>query len=328
MNLLKKNQNGMALMIVLWVLVLLSALATEFAIAMRTEVRTTRNHKEDTESYYLAKAGIHLAMAELYKTAKYHAYTEEYGFIVGNPPPPVKAQGQQFTEAIAEFDVILRQNISLGNGIVSYTIIDENRKINLNTADPVLLNKALEYSGVTDANLRSIIADSILDWIDADDNHRVNGAESDYYLTLPQPYRAKNDKFEDVDELIYVRGMTEEILYGSSDGTATSDANAALRGIAQYFTVENIPHVNPNTAGPEILAIVYNETQMQEMMKKRAESGGFLNVVSTHFRIIATGKMNDSNTRHTITAMIEKFGNDAKATLMTRHWKDNTLDYE
>ena len=52
------NQSGIALMIVLWVLVLLMALATEFAFSMKMEVNTTRNYKEDAESYYLAKAGL------------------------------------------------------------------------------------------------------------------------------------------------------------------------------------------------------------------------------------------------------------------------------
>ena len=56
-------------MVVLWIMVLLSALATEYLMSMKTEVHTTRNFKEDIESYQLAKAGINLAMAELMKTA-------------------------------------------------------------------------------------------------------------------------------------------------------------------------------------------------------------------------------------------------------------------
>ena len=46
-------------MVVLWVLVLLMAMATEFAFSMKGEVNTTRNFKEDIETYHLAKAGIH-----------------------------------------------------------------------------------------------------------------------------------------------------------------------------------------------------------------------------------------------------------------------------
>ena len=87
MKRLNSNQNGIALMIVLWVLVLLIALATEFAFSMKMEVNTTRNYKEDTESYYLAKAGLNLALAELLKTARFHSIHEEYGWITFCPDP-------------------------------------------------------------------------------------------------------------------------------------------------------------------------------------------------------------------------------------------------
>ena len=63
MKKLKNNEKGIALMAVLWVLVILIALATEFAFSMKMEVNTTRNHKEDMESYYLSKAGFNLFLA-------------------------------------------------------------------------------------------------------------------------------------------------------------------------------------------------------------------------------------------------------------------------
>ena len=44
MKKLNSNQSGIALMIVLWVLVLLMALATEFAFSLYFEVNTTRNY--------------------------------------------------------------------------------------------------------------------------------------------------------------------------------------------------------------------------------------------------------------------------------------------
>lgn len=61
------NERGMAFILVVWVVVLLLAIGTQFAYSMRTEVNTTRNYKEDTQAYYLAKAGVNLAMAEILK---------------------------------------------------------------------------------------------------------------------------------------------------------------------------------------------------------------------------------------------------------------------
>ena len=45
-------------------------------------------------------------------------------------------------------------------------------------------------------NMTNDVADAILDWIDSDDNPRQYGAEAEYYLALPQPYRAANCCFD------------------------------------------------------------------------------------------------------------------------------------
>ena len=87
-----KNEKGLAFILVVWVLVLLIALGTEFAFSMRTEVNTTRNYKEDRETYFLAKAGIQLAMAELLQKASFHSTTPEKGYIIGKPATSAKDQ--------------------------------------------------------------------------------------------------------------------------------------------------------------------------------------------------------------------------------------------
>jgi hypothetical protein len=61
-------------------------------------------------------------------------------------------------------------------------------------------------------------ASSIMDWIDADDNVERDGAENEYYLSLPEPYYCKNANFETVEELLMVREVYRDMLYG--DGTA------------------------------------------------------------------------------------------------------------
>ena len=75
----------------------------------------------------------------------------------------------------------------------------------------------MAYSGVEEKLEQDTISDSILDWIDTNKNHRLNGAEDDYYRTQSPPYYAKNGKIETLNELLKVRGITEEILYGSPE---------------------------------------------------------------------------------------------------------------
>lgn len=58
------------------------------------------------------------------------------------------------------------------------------------------------------------IADAILDWLDDDEEPRPNGAELEFYSTLPTPYAPKNGPIDSVEELLLVRGVTPQLLFG------------------------------------------------------------------------------------------------------------------
>jgi len=342
MKKLKDNQRGIALMAVLWVLVLLIALATEFAFSMKMEVNTTRNYKEDTESYYLSKAGLNMAMAELFKEARFHSIHPEHGWIIGNvltasiankstsspgqeDPDTEESQGQDGLgeeETVQDFDIVNRTDIKLENGSITYTIRDENGKISVNSASKNTLDKLLQFSGVEDKIERSTISDSILDWIDTDKNHRLNGAEDDYYRKQNPPYYAKNGPIETIDELLKIRGMTEEILYGSEE----SDDEYKKTGIANHLTIYKISTVNPNTASEEVLNILFEAKQASKILINRNTKGFHSNTLSNFFHITSTGKIAGSRTEHTIKAIVEKSISGKKAQMTIHYWNDNVLN--
>ena len=342
MKKLKDNQRGIALMAVLWVLVLLIALATEFAFSMKMEVNTTRNYKEDTESYYLSKAGLNMAMAELFKEARFHSIHPEHGWITGNTitasavnesttsagqedPDPEESQGQEGLgeeETFQDFDIVNRTDIKLENGSITYTIRDENGKISVNSASKNTLDKLLQFSGVEDKIERSTISDSILDWIDTDKNHRLNGAEDDYYRKQNPPYYAKNGPIETIDELLKIRGMTEEILYGSEE----SDDEDKKTGIANHLTIYEISTVNPNTASEEVLNILFEAEQANKILVNRNIKGFHSNTLSNFFHITSTGKIAGSRTEHTVKAIVEKSISGKKAQMTIHYWNDNVLN--
>ena len=342
MKKLKDNQRGIALMAVLWVLVLLIALATEFAFSMKMEVNTTRNYKEDTESYYLSKAGLNMAMAELFKEARFHSIHPEHGWIIGNvltasiankstsspgqeDPDTKESQGQEGLgeeETFQDFDIVNRTDIKLENGSITYTIRDENGKISVNSASKNTLDKLLQFSGVENKIERSTISDSILDWIDTDKNHRLNGAEDDYYRKQNPPYYAKNGPIETIDELLKIRGMTEEILYGSEE----SDDEDKKTGIANHLTIYKISTVNPNTASEEVLNILFEAKQASKILINRNTKGFHSNTLSNFFHITSTGKIAGSRTEHTIKAIVEKSISGKKAQMTIHYWNDNVLN--
>ena len=222
-----------------------------------------------------------------------------------------------------EFEVIERKNINLGNGTVTYQITDENSKTNVNGTSREILIKILTASGMQIGEERDIVADSILDWIDTDNDHRLNGAESDYYQSQVPPYNAKNGPIYSLDELLKIKGISREILYGSE--AINSSKRSPYLGLINFLTVQNIRVFNPNTAPLETLPVYYGEEEIQKIRNSIEENGFYNETLSSHFRIEATGNINNSSTKHTIVAIAQKFGLDEEATLLIRYWKDNAL---
>ena len=58
------------------------------------------------------------------------------------------------------------------------------------------------------------VADAILDFVDADDETREYGAERDYYSQLPTPYAPVNGPLQSIEQLLLVRGVTPQLLFG------------------------------------------------------------------------------------------------------------------
>jgi general secretion pathway protein K len=201
MKIVRKDEKGIALFIVLWVLTLLTVIVGEFCHAMRSELNITRNFKEEVQAYYLAYAGMNRAVFEL---------------ASGGSGAPISAS--QEAEGSEAGPVQWRVNANkrlLPYGVGTYKIHIENLsgRININRAGPNMLHMVLE-SFVEDPDKRQVIVDSILDWRDPDDLHRLNGAETDYYESLSPPYEAGNDFFFTAEELLLVRGVTADLFYG------------------------------------------------------------------------------------------------------------------
>ena len=240
-----KNESGIALFLVLWVLTLLTVIVGEFCYAMRTEVNITRNFKELTQSYYIAMAGFNRAVSELVKNR-------------GKPPGSTSLEAEQDDEIRWRINAEIPP-VSFAQGQFEVRIDNESGKINLNTANKTLLKMALSGFDIEDTDI-NIIIDSVLDWRDKDNLHRVNGAESDYYLSLPDPYNCGNRDFESIDELLLVRGMTFEIFYGGfKDLVSVYQDETAKKSQGTVKKIQS--RININAAPSQLLMILPEMTE-------------------------------------------------------------------
>lgn len=206
MKRLATDEQGIALFLVLWVLALLTVIVGEFVHAMRTELNITRNFKEQTQARYIAYAGLETAIAGLIRQQI--------------APPPANEQKAAEAETIHWRSHADIPWIDFGDGAFKVAIENESGKINLNAADARLLGLLVRGLGLEE-DQKAIIIDSIQDWRDPDTAHRVNGAEDDYYQSLDLPYYAKDQPFDSVEELLWVRGVTPELFYSGLKQRAT-----------------------------------------------------------------------------------------------------------
>jgi general secretion pathway protein K len=276
------RDRGFVLIAVLLTLTLMAVIVTELAFSARLEASMVRSYRDRVLARHLAEAAVQQAMREI-ATPSQVAALDEAGQLVFYRALP----GQTTPTPLP---ALPRVRVALGPGEFSYRLIDESARLALNLgADR--LGRLLEALGVERAE-RDIITDSVQDWRDADELHRLHGAESDFYLALPVPYRARNGNIQDAAELRQIRGVTSELYAGAGDRP----------GLGELVTAAAVNTVNLNTASPLVLkALGLSEAEIADVVQTRARApypnvpgrfaGRGLAVGSSVFRIEAEGRV-------------------------------------
>lgn len=250
-----KQPSGIALIIVMIVVVVLGILAGGFAYSMKVETKLARNASFEPDLDWLGRSGVELA--------KYIIASES-----GGPFGQVDSLKKYWAGGPGETNdyvtTIPLKNHPIGSGVVDITIVDNDRKLNINMADKVMLQEALTYIGVEDGALVSTIVDSIMDWRDRDNSPGISGAESDDYTSNPNfgypPYIAKNGPIDDMTELLMVRGVTPAIFWGSKAGTYSTlqkrrgrpEEPVYAMGLVDIFTAVSGGRLNINTVDDRV----------------------------------------------------------------------------
>lgn len=176
---MRKTYRGIALVAVLWGIALLTIVAGALSATLQREARLAGNLLAQAQARHAAEGAVHLAILAL--------------LAPGDEPP----DGSVHDRAI-------------GHAAVRVAIQDEAGKIDLNLARERLLHGLLLAVGAGDRE-RHRAVDAILDWRDADDAPRADGAEDREYLAAGIAYGAKDGHFDSIEELQLVMGMTPEL---------------------------------------------------------------------------------------------------------------------
>ncbi|PYV20038.1 MAG: hypothetical protein DMG07_00350 [Acidobacteria bacterium] len=256
-----RDERGVILIALLWVLAALSVIALSFSRESLVEVAAARNARDLSDAYYVARAGIE---ATAYKLVEKRFTPQVQGIEAQALPPDPLELG--FFEG------------AFGGGSFRVDVQDESGKINLNFVTEEQLRALLEAIGIQRPD-SDVIVDSLMDWRDVDRARRPNGAEDDYYQSLPHPYKAKNNRMDTVEELLLVRGVTREYYYGFRE--KAPDGTPAYRyGLSRYFTVYTPSNrVNVNFAElPVLLSVPGMTPNAAEQIYQRRKSKPFRTV--------------------------------------------------
>lgn len=226
------SRRGSVLILVVWAIASLSLLAAALGSRCLFALGLSHRLEGGLQARYIALAGIHRALQ----------------FLEEDPTPQMDGLNEVWQSSPETFGrcpfgagwyslSYPAADPSTGEAKLRYGFQDEQRKINLNTAPAEVLRGLLEQVEGLDEEEAQGIADCILDWRDEDHDTRLEGAEDFHYLGLELAYDCKDAPFENVEELLFIRGMSLEL----------------YEWMAPHVTVHGDGRVNLNTAGPEVL---------------------------------------------------------------------------
>jgi general secretion pathway protein K len=257
------GEKGVALIMVLWVMAILSVVALEFSFAMRTEINITNNHKEDLQRYAMAEGGAQRGITEL--IYKHDTRLQQMRKTLSLEETPSEqrewmADGRSYT-------------LPFDQGSCEVRIMSEAGKININVASEFMLRKVIGQLGL-EGEAGDVVVDSILDWRDTNDFYRANGAENDYYLSLTDPYYCKNGNLDSIEELLLIRGVTPDLYHGKKGTPEGEEGSADRVGLKDIFSIYSPgEQVDINSATPLVMNMVLGipKEVSQQMVKAREE---------------------------------------------------------
>jgi general secretion pathway protein K len=207
MNQSKQNQQGVALIIVLLIVAIVSVLATEMGGRLQLQIKRASNIKENNQAYWYAMG------AEQYARKSIKQLMDEDGEVIHLEQPwnqefiyPIQGGGIQ-AQLIDMQSCFNLNALKVTQPSVNNNIPNANNSLTLlekKTAFERLL-RSIEPE-ISSYNI-DIVRDSLVDWLDDDNNPTQLGAEDSEYESRQFPYVAANNFMVHKSELRMVNGV-------------------------------------------------------------------------------------------------------------------------
>jgi len=315
------NDRGVALILVILMISIIVAITLQLNMASRSEIYEAANLGDGIRAACVAKSGFCMGEALL---------SEDKNGL------------DSLKEDWAESELLSAGSGALFNsGHFRLHIEDESGRISINKLvsgteyNDKIKGLLIRFLSLPEFDLDEQqvhdIVDAIKDWIDEDDETTDFGAENIYYEGLENPYACKNAPLDCIEELLMIKGITENLYYGTDE----------TPGIAEYFTPYGKGSTNINTAPGLILKALSSEitdemiSDMDEFRRNEENNlsepawyknipgmtgitidPGLITVQSNIFRITSTGYLNDIGKR--ISGVIER---NSGGTVKRLSWK-------
>jgi len=218
----KDGRRGIALVIVLMVVTILTVLVLEFHLSTRVDLRISANIADDLRAFYLAKSGVNVAGQYLLEDAEDNN-VDHLGEDWAQELPPVP---------VGDAYVIVRMQDEYARLNVNRLLRSSGRP---NTIVQDTLTQLCQILG-----LDPVLVEAMIDWMDEDNEHFVTGGYEDTvygYGTDAMPYPSKNAPLDTAPELNLIAGMNNEV----------------YKILSPYLSIHSSSRVNINTADVNLL---------------------------------------------------------------------------
>lgn len=194
----KSKQQGSVIVVTLWTIILLTILVTVIAGQIRLSSRAAFFHKEELNEWASVISAINQAEMELMLER------------MPRPPETIEDVNDINRNPLFRFNgQLLEMNYPAAQGI-AVRVYDHAGKINLREIGRPRMRALLEkrLGEEADDQIDELIA-AWGDWVDLNSNAGIDGAESEYYEGLDEPFIPRNGKLETVEEILNIKGFAE-----------------------------------------------------------------------------------------------------------------------